>query len=264
MHVSDSGRVESLFTFPIKGLSPVRQQHVALVGGQGFPGDRLFGFAKGNSGFDAEHPKPLPKDRFLVLMQHAKIAGLKTSFDPATYKLVVENADRVLLRADLRTEAGKADASEFFVDYLDLDEAETPFFASAAPHRFTDVSVVSETMMNAVSFINLASVRDFEERIETAVDPGRFRANIVFDGWPAFAEFDLVDTIVRVGDVSFKILMRTKRCAATEVNPETAERDLKLPALLRQSYGHFDMGVYAEVVSDGEIKVGDPVVAAEV
>ncbi len=257
MQLGKNGRLEALCTYPIKGLSPVSHDTITLRAGEGFPGDRLFGFAKGNSGFDPANPKPLPKNRFLVLMQHAKLAGLQTSLDPETLTFTVAQAGRTLLNADLGSEEGKSAAAGFFALYLQLKEEENPFFASSAPHRFTDVSVDSETMMNAVSLINLASVRDFGTRIGETVDPRRFRANILFDGWPPFAEFDLIGRTIRLGEVSLKILTRTKRCAATEVNPGTAERDMKVPALLRRTYDHLHMGVYAEVISDGEMTLGD-------
>jgi uncharacterized protein YcbX len=52
---------------------------------------------------------------------------------------------------------------------------------------------------------------------------------------------------------------RIPRCAATSVNPETAQRDLTVPKALKQHFGHVDMGVYAEVVRGGRVAVGDPV-----
>ena len=45
--------------------------------------------------------------------------------------------------------------------------------------------------------------------------------------------------------------------AATDVEPETGIRDLTIPRTLMQSFGHTDCGVYAEVVSGGDIAVGD-------
>jgi uncharacterized protein YcbX len=51
------------------------------------------------------------------------------------------------------------------------------------------------------------------------------------------------------------------RCAATQVNPVTAERDLDIVAVLERSFGHINMGVCAEVLADGEIAVGDPLLA---
>ena len=47
------------------------------------------------------------------------------------------------------------------------------------------------------------------------------------------------------------------RCAATQVNPATAERDLDIVAALGRAFGHINMGVYAEVLKGGEIALGD-------
>jgi hypothetical protein len=49
------------------------------------------------------------------------------------------------------------------------------------------------------------------------------------------------------------------RCAATNVNPETAERDLNLPLALQKGFGHPNMGIYARVASAGPIAVGDTI-----
>lgn len=254
-----NGTILSLSSYPIKGLSPQAHRSAKLKTGDGFPGDRLFGFAKANSGFDPAKPQPLPKNRFIVLLQHAKLAGLETAFDPETCILAIATKDTAQMRFDMNTQEGADGASAFFTGLLDLKQEEVPFFASAFPHRFTDASVASTTLMNAISFINLDSVRAFEREIGREVDARRFRGNIVFEGWPAFGELELVGRQFRVGEVRFNILHRTQRCLATEVNPATAERDMKLPNLLKKAYGHFDMGVYAEVLDDGVISVGDPV-----
>jgi uncharacterized protein YcbX len=52
------------------------------------------------------------------------------------------------------------------------------------------------------------------------------------------------------------------RCAATQVNPDTAQRDIDLPRELRQAFGHADMGVYAEIVAGGTVRQGDGVALA--
>jgi len=49
------------------------------------------------------------------------------------------------------------------------------------------------------------------------------------------------------------------RCAATNVDPETAARDLEIPPTLSRHLGHMDCGIYAEVIEGGEIGVGDAV-----
>ena len=56
--------------------------------------------------------------------------------------------------------------------------------------------------MNAVSIINLASVRALAEAAGTAIDPLRFRANLYIDGLPAWAEFESLGARWRVGEAS--------------------------------------------------------------
>lgn len=111
-------------------------------------------------------------------------------------------------------------------------------------------------MMNAISVLNLASVDALSRLLNVKLHPARFRANIELDGLPPFSELDSVGSTLAFGDVKLKIISRTKRCAATEVNPETAERDLRIPFLIRKHMGHMDMGVYAEVNDSGVLNVG--------
>ena len=59
--------------------------------------------------------------------------------------------------------------------------------------------------------------------------------------------------------MTFKAYARIDRCAATNVNPETAERDLTLPRDLLKAYGHPDCGIYLSVVEGGELGTGTPI-----
>lgn len=241
--------------YPIKGLSPEVLSSVELRVGEGIPGDRLFGFARYNSGFDPLNPSPLPKDRFVVLLNQAGLAGLKTGFDADTHALEIE-VDQRTHHFAMSDPEGQLDAARFLYTTLGLKDPEPPKFVSSAPHRFTDVSVVSPKMMNAISLLSRASVRALGKKLITDIHPARFRANIEIDGLPPFSELDAIGSTLVFGDVQLRILSRTKRCAATEVNPETAERDLNLPYLLRKHLGHMDMGVYVEVVTGGTLTVG--------
>jgi uncharacterized protein YcbX len=61
----------------------------------------------------------------------------------------------------------------------------------------------------------------------------------------------------RIGSARLRIIAAITRCAATQVNPLTAERDLDIVATLERCFGHNLMGVYAEVVGHGDIAVGN-------
>lgn len=251
-----TGTVQGLFHYPVKGLSAQPLEQVDLQDGQGFPMDRVYGFARPGSGFDPNSPRPLPKTKFVVLARDAGLATLDTHYDPDTSYLTIRRQGEEYC-FDLQREDGRAGAARALSRYLGLAEEMTPTLFSARPHRFTDVSVVSAEMMNAVSLINLDSVAAFSEQIGKDVSAARFRGNIHFSGIPAFSELQWVGRGLTIGDVEMQVVQRTKRCPATEVDPETGLRDLDPPGLLRKHYGHSDMGVYAEIRRGGVIRSGD-------
>ncbi len=253
-----AGAVDSLYVYPVKGLSPEPLDAVRLVKGEGFPGDREWALARADGAYRPGTRKPVPKDQFHVLVRDDRLAGVQTTLRGGR-RLSVGVGGHTVLDADLESEQGREDVSAFFARMLDLPADRAPVIAREPGRRFTDVSVVSDPMMNAVSFINLASVRALEERTGTVIDPLRFRANIYVDGLPAFSELDLVGTEILVGEVRFTAVLNTGRCAATEVNPRTARRDIAVPRLLIEHFGHRELGFYGKVTGGGTIRPGDAV-----
>ena len=59
------------------------------------------------------------------------------------------------------------------------------------------------------------------------------------------------------------MVKRIVRCAAVNVDPDTAERDLAIPQALMRRLGHGDCGIYAEVIAGGTIAVGDAIAAEQ-
>ena len=80
-----------------------------------------------------------------------------------------------------------------------------------------------------------------------------------FSGAPAWSEFDWVGREIQLGGAVLRVTKRIARCPATEVNPETAERDADPVAELRGLYGHVDLGIHAEVIEGGRFAVGDAI-----
>ena len=56
---------------------------------------------------------------------------------------------------------------------------------------------------------------------------------------------------------SAPIVSRIERCAATNVDPGTARRDLTIPQSLLRLYDRPDRGVYLTVVKGGEMSVNN-------
>lgn len=57
--------------------------------------------------------------------------------------------------------------------------------------------------------------------------------------------------------MSARAVLRTRRCAATNVNPVTGVRDLGIPQALLKNFRHGDMGVYVELLGSGTLSLGD-------
>ena len=243
--------VERITRYPVKGLSPEELDEVELTAGEGMPGDRQFAFAQGDSGFDPAAPVWMKKRNFACLAVNAKVAALRTGYDPVTRVLTLQHGGGATLIADLSKAEGRRDAAAWMTAFLGEEARGALTLAEAPGHAFTDIPD------KAVSIIGLASIADLGERMGVELDPVRFRANILLSGATPFAEFDLVGREAMLGGARVRVFHRIQRCAATEVNPATTERDAPVPRALRKQYGHADMGVYAEVLDGGRLRMGD-------
>ena len=255
-------QVSGLFRYPIKGLSPEPLKSVTLQAGRGVCGDREFALALPMTVFDDANPQPLPKFEFLMLARQEALAGLTTSYDAGTGLLSVADGAQGL-SANVRSAEGRGAIAAFFARFLPEDQKSSqPRLVTAANHRFTDVGVHSSELMHAVSMLNLASVRELETRIGKRLDPRRFRANILVDGLDPWVEGEWLDREIKLGTLRCKGVRLTRRCPATEVNPETALRDVNVPQEQMRAYGHVHLGIYLHVVEGGVLSIGDAVSGA--
>ncbi|HTJ02244.1 MAG TPA: MOSC domain-containing protein [Methylovirgula sp.] len=248
--------IKRITRYPVKGLSGETLDSVTLSMGHGLPHDRQFALALPDTPFDPAAPKPLPKTRFAVLMKYAKLAELSTVFDTSDETLSIKHPD-VSVSAPLNTADGREQIATSLSAFMQ-DEIDGRLRVVAAPgHRFTDVGVHSPEMMEAVSLINLASIRALEDKVQGRIDPRRFRANFLVDGLEPWEEFNWLDRTVSIGAATFRVVKRTRRCVATEVNPDTAERDILVPQELMKNFGHMDLGIYLTVQGGSTVHLDD-------
>ena len=113
------GNVRDLFHYPVKGLNAQSLDHVQLEPNRGFPFDRVFGYARHDSGFDPNNPKPLPKSRFVVLARDAVLATLDTRYDPTTGVLTLVN-DETNGSFDINSSEGRAGAARLVGKHVGL------------------------------------------------------------------------------------------------------------------------------------------------
>lgn len=65
--------------------------------------------------------------------------------------------------------------------------------------------------------------------------------------------------MIRIGGVELRVTDHIGRCDATSADSRTGRRDGDMVADLDRLYGHTDFGIFAEVVTGGEIRIGDDV-----
>lgn len=246
-------RIAAIYRYPVKGLSPEQLDSVALTPGDVLPGDRGWAIEQGAAQFDPDAPRYFPKVKFLMLMRDEKLAALQTSYDDSTETLTISRGGKVVSKAQLSTPVGRGIAEQFFAAFLGSSLPGKPRVVRAPGHAFTDVPA------KWISVINLASVRDIERVAGVPVDPLRFRANIYLEGLEPWAEKAWTEgQDVALGPVQLKVEKHTVRCAATNVNPATAQRDMQIPQLLDSAFGANLCGVYLSVRTAGQVAVGDP------
>jgi len=245
-------RIAALYRHPVKGFTPERLPAADLVAGACFPCDRLYAVEDGPSGFDPAAPAHISKMKFTVLAKIPAVARARTAYDEATGVFRCAAEGRPDFAGDLRTDAGRTGLEAWLTDLLGEDLS-GPLRVVEGPgaYRFMD------SRSGYVSIINLASVRDLEAQLGRPVDPLRFRANLYVEGWPAWIENDWTGRSLKLGQATAEVLKPIVRCAATHVDPVTAERDIEVVKALFDTYGHMHCGIYLNVTQGGWVAEGD-------
>jgi uncharacterized protein YcbX len=248
-----SARIAALFRHPVKGFTPEPLARATLTAGRAFPCDRLFAVEDGPSGFDRAAPAHISKTKFTVLAKIPAVARIITRYEDDIGVLRAKAGGREESFA-LKTQQGRAGFAAFVADMLGED-ARGPLRVIEAPgdHRFMDHPE------GAVSLVNHASLADLGARGGHTLEPLRFRANLYLEGWPAWSEMALDTARLRIGGAVLQAFKPIVRCAATHVNPNSAQRDFDTVGALQQQHGHSFCGLYLTVVEGGDIAVGDAV-----
>ncbi|MDG2520903.1 MOSC N-terminal beta barrel domain-containing protein [Caulobacter segnis] len=245
-------RITSLYRHPVKGFTPERLDSVTLRAGEHFPCDRLYAVEDGPSGFDPDAPAHLSKMKFTVLAKIPAVAGAHTAYDEATATLRARADGAPDFEGRLSQTAGREAFAAWLAEVL-KDDIQGPLRVLEGPgqHRFMD------SKSGFVSIINLASVRDLAEKIGRPVDPLRFRGNVYVEGWEPWVENGWADRTFTLGGATVQGIKPIVRCAATHVNPTTAERDMDVVKALFDHYGHMLCGLYVRVLDGGVVAEGD-------
>jgi uncharacterized protein YcbX len=244
-------RIEHMYRYPVKGLTAEALETTLVEPGGTLPWDRAFALAQGDAPFDPAAPSWMQKTHFMCLMANARAALLKSTFDPRSGQLTILAPGGDAITEHALTEAGRERIGIWLAAFLGPEARGVPRFHHVPGHSFSDVKA------KVISLINVASLDDLSRRVGALRHKRRFRANLYFSGAAAWSELGWVGQEILAGRARLRVVKRIPRCPATQVNPETAERDADPVKELRAAFGHPDLGIYAEVIEGGEIAVGD-------
>jgi uncharacterized protein YcbX len=247
-----SGRVASIWRYPVKGFTPEALDAVEIAPGRGFPNDRIYAVENGPSGFDPGNPAFVSKHKFTVLAAIPQVAAARTAYDETTQTLSAAAPGLPTIKARLSDPAGREAFTAWLAQLIGDEAIRGPLKLVEGPgHHFTD------NPLGQVSIVNLESVRDLGRRMGCEIDPLRFRANIYVEGWPAWAELDWAGRALQLGGIKTTVFKSIVRCLATHVDPETAERDIEVTRGLFDHYGHVFCGIYVRADAGGGVRIDD-------
>ena len=247
-------RINHIFRYPVKSLTAEKLSKTQLECGRSITNDRRFGLLLDSSAVNVSTSNWMPKTEFLSLMRNERLAALETQFDDTTNILTILHQSRKAARGKLTDHNGRTEIEKYFADYLGDEIARRPkIIESAGNHAFSDHK------SPVLSILNLASVKDLEKSTLSPISPMRFRANLWLEGLAPWEEFNWLGYDIKINNATLSVTERIDRCAATNVNPDTAKRDLNIVKALQKNFKHVDMGVFARVSTGGIIRVGDEV-----
>ena len=253
-----TGYIARIRRHPIKSLGGEDLARTPLHAAQRLPGDRVWAMlTEGGERHAGPGDRPgrwLPKSCFLRGAASAPLQAVRGGWGEGAPEgaLTLTHPARPALRFDPETQG---DLLLDWVRPLWPDDKPAPTRLVQGPTGWTDVN------QPWISILSLASLRDLEQRLGSPLGIERWRANLWVDGWDAFAERDLIGHILTIGGVELRVTETIGRCPATSANTDSGQIDIDMPEALQAQFGHKDFGIYAEVVTGGQIALQDRIAA---
>ena len=253
--------ITDCYTYPVKGMTTISAPSLTLRAGESVVGDRAFVFAFGNADVSGTHGW-VSKRHSVTMLNTPYLPWIESAWDPDSRVLSITIKGQTK-SAEVDKPASRADLSDWMTDVV-LGLPENPLrgrpereplrLLGDGESRFTDRGPTQ------ISLGGLSSLADLSDKAGMDVDMRRFRLNFAVDGVEQWGEFNWVGKRLRIGEsVEVDVTAPIQRCNAVNASPSGAGRDMDLMKVLNDAYGHLDFGVEANVVTGGEVRVGDEI-----
>ncbi|WP_347266150.1 MOSC domain-containing protein [Paracoccus sp. (in: a-proteobacteria)] len=251
-----TARIARIRRHPIKSLGGEDMARVSLQAARRLPGDRVWAIltaaGEPHAGGAGDPDRWLPKSCFLRGVASATLQAVCGGWGEGTEAGPIRlcHPDRPDLHFDPETEGAR------LIDWvapLWPDDLPPATRLVRGPTGWTDVA------QPWLSILSLSSLRDLESRLGRDLGIARWRANLWVDGWQPHAEREMIGRILSVGGVELRVTEAIGRCAATSADTASGRMDGDMPAELTTLYGNHRFGIYAEVVTGGQIALNDEI-----
>ena len=247
-------QIHQLWQYPVKGFGGNQMPLAKLQQGGYFPNDRQFAISIGDEKTaTASDGTWFRKAHFLQLMSHESLAEYSCRYDDAANpRLELLHHGTLCLSIDPAEPADCQRFGNFFFTLLGSKLRGKPRLMTMKHDANSDQSTA------LISIASNASLDAFAKATKTKPDSRRFRINIIIDGDTPFAEEGLISKTLRCGDALLLVKEPVGRCAAINVDPAMAKRNPDdYVRFMKAHFGHSNLGIFAEVINGGVIRVSD-------
>ena len=254
--------ISSIHYCPVKSLSFQNIDKCKIDRNIGIEGDRIFAFSQN---LDLEQSKLFEKNPEERKGKWNKILTLKNTPVLNKYNFLYQENKLTLTNNEKKIITINADADERNDLAKKLIELESSLkkdikLMKNEEHPFYDTSISNKSVFrNSISLLNINSIQDFENKIDKKIETSIFRGNLYFDGVEAWKERSWIGKKLKINNITFKVEKNIPRCVAINLQPKSDDNSFNLLKILKQTYNHFDMGIYLTPLEDGEINLLDKI-----
>jgi uncharacterized protein len=261
--VTAGARVSRLSTTPVKGLALHHPDSILLLR-TGAAGDREFFVIDG-------------RDRLVTIWRTGRLVRFRAAHDPQSGRITLSSAGTQVCGGPARPGAPVI-ARSYGGRKVSGTVVEGPWNAVLSDAAGEPVRLARASEPSAghdeypVTLLGEESVAELARRSGARpVDARRFRMLIGFSGLAAHAEDGWHGQTIKIGEARIRVAGPVPRCAATTRDPDRGGRDLPTLRMIKSYRGvqanesgrGVNFGVYADVVAEGVVRVGDPLDLAE-
>ena len=258
-----SAIITSIHNCPVKSISFQNIKKCIINKNIGIEGDRVFAFSQN---LDLDQSKEFEKNPEARRGKWNKIITLKNTPVFNKYNFLHENnkltlvlKDKEIITININNFNERDDLVKKLIE-LESSLKNDIRLMKNEEHPFYDTSISNKLMFkNSISLLNINSIKDFESKIGRKIETSIFRGNLYFDGIEAWVERKWIDKTLKINNVSFKVEKNIPRCVAINLKPKSDDNSFNLLKILKQTYNHFDMGIYLTPLEDGKINLLDKI-----